>query len=457
MNTANPLQELAKIQPGRTARIASTDPRGKNRDYWRIAGNSAITIADIEGPGCINHMWLTSFCKRIVGPSIIPAALESVASPSIDPMPVLGVNCEVPDPEYYRKVLIKITWDNQENPSVLAPFGDFFGVCNCIPGNYESIPFNVSVNDRSMDVYGAPVSMNCYFAMPFNKHAKIEIINENDIPMVLFFMIDYELKPAPYSDDVAYFHAQWVRQKANDGWGQDLMINAAEIHSIGNTDGKGNFVMLETEGEGHFVGFNMAVISKSGNWWGEGNDMVFIDGEEEPSIVGTGGEDVFNLAWGFQHNQFHCIGNISGSTPDNLDGIPNQQVAYRFYIYDPIRFEKSLKFTLEHGHANHLSDDWSCTTYWYQKLNNRPISILPLADRLPLMVEQPRQPEVANKKPLTKAQEAAKEKFQARYDSYMAEKKPEIKNHIDATVQASKIQAEKASKVHAQYKAKREV
>ncbi len=447
----NIMQNLAKMQEARSCRISSADPRGKNRDYWRIAPGETITIADIEGPGCINHIWMTSFCRRITDPSTIPAKLESLASPSLDAMPVLGVNCEVPDPAYYRKVLIKITWDNQDVPSVLCPFGDFFGICNCLPGTYDSLPFKVSPGASGQNVYGAPAAMNCYFSMPFNKHAKIEIINENDLNMVLFFQIDFEYRKRPYPSDIGYFHAQWRRNKPCKGWGPELAVNAPEIHSISNLDGKNNFVFMETEGCGQFVGFNFSVFSTSGNWWGEGNDMIYIDGEEMPSIVGTGGEDVFNFAWGFPHSTWSCIGNISGSTPANVDDIPNQQNAYRFYIFDPIRFTKSIKVTMEHGHANHLADDWACTTYWYQNLNSRETVIQPVGERLPNMPKLPSLPESDNKPELSEEQKAAVEGFQKRYDIYMQEKKEELERMMEETRQAAVKAVETARKVRDSY------
>lgn len=444
------MQELIKPKAARTLRISSTDPRGKNRDYWRIPPGESIVLADIDGPGCITHLWMTSFCKEILGPSTIPAAMETVASPSIDAMPVLGVNWEAPDPDYYRKVLLKMTWENQKKPSVLVPLGDFFGICNSIPASYEAFPFNVSVNEDSKNVYGAPASMNCYFAMPFQENARIEIINENDLPMVLFFMIDFEVYRTKF-DEILYFHASWKRNNPCLGWNSQLAVNGPEIHSIANTDGKNNYVLLETRGRGHFVGFNLAVIHYAGNWWGEGNDMIFIDGEEEPSIVGTGGEDVFNLAWGFAHNQFLSNGNISGSTPANIDDLLDQQVAYRFYIMDPIRFDKSIKVTMEHGHANHHRDDWATTVYWYQDQPSQEITIQPLPERLPNKLMPSTMPKVKTKE-RTPAQQEAVDRFTERKEIYLKEKRAELQKAMEDTRKASGIQIEKARYLARKYK-----
>ena len=217
--------------------------------------------------------------------------------------------------------------------------------------------------------------------MPFNEHAKVEIINENDVPFGLYFQIDYELYQEKLGADTAYFHACWKRQLPCEGWGNDILTNSPEINSVSNLTGENNYVLLETEGEGHYVGCNLSVKHFQGSWWGEGDDMFFIDGEEFPSIIGTGTEDYFNHAWGMQqgnHSLYH------GSILHERDLPEAYQVAYRFHIEDPVHFQKSIKVTMEHGHANHLSDDWSTTAYWYQKLPTKPFGIQGVEERIPL-------------------------------------------------------------------------
>ena len=134
--------------------------------------------------------------------------------------------------------------------------------------------------------------------MPFNKKAKIEIINENELPFILYFNIDYEMYAEPLPEDTAYFHAAWHRENPCDGWGPDLQVNSPEVNNVTNFKGEHNYTVLDVEGTGHYVGCNLTVKHFQGSWWGEGNDMFFIDGEEYPSLNGTGTEDYFNPCMG---------------------------------------------------------------------------------------------------------------------------------------------------------------
>ena len=112
--------------------------------------------------------------------------------------------------------------------------------------------------------------------------------------------------------------------------------------------------------------------------------MIQIDGEEFPSISGTGIEDYFNHAWGMQKNAFPFYGTIIHKADTG-----GYQTCYRFHITDPIRFKKKIRVSMEHGHANHLSDDWSSTAYWYQQLPSKPVSIQPVEERIPFVPRLP--------------------------------------------------------------------
>ena len=151
-----------------------------------------------------------------------------------------------------------------------------------------------------------------------------------------------------------------------------------------NLDGEGNYVILETEGKGHYVGCNLAVRHFHDMWWGEGDDMIFIDDDTwPPSVHGTGSEDYFGNAWGMQRTAFPMNGSII-----NEKDVPGFQHSYRFHITDPVRFEKRIKVTMEHGHANHLADDWASTAYWYQTLPSPQFAIAQLKERLPMRPEE---------------------------------------------------------------------
>ena len=162
---------------------------------------------------------------------------------------------------------------------------------------------------------------------------------------------------------------------------------------VTNLDGKANYVILETEGEGNFIGCNHSVTHFQGvshretskwrkadehaqTWWGEGDDCIFIDDDVwPPSLHGTGSEDYFSQGWGMQKNAYSFAGSII-----HEDDVPNTQVSYRWHLPDPVRFSKKIKVTLESGHANHLRDDWATTAYWYQTLPGPKLS-LPSVDK----------------------------------------------------------------------------
>ena len=438
-------KDLTSVKKARSGRLASWDQRGKNQDYWEIPAGESITLGEVEGPGCITHIWMTSSCRRVKAPSILDPVLNASAAPVMEIAPPLGVIWDDYDPYYYRKVLIKMTWDDQENPSVYVPFGDFFCIGNCYPGNFSSLPFNVSLKPEEAGRYGAPCSVSCYFPMPFNKKAKIEIINENELPFILYFNIDYEMYKEPLDEETAYFHACWHRENPCKGWGPELQVNSPEVNNVTNYKGENNYVLLDVKGKGHYVGCNLTVKHFQGSWWGEGNDMFFIDGEEYPSLNGTGTEDYFNHAWGMQRNAYPFFGTIvhEGDT----DGF---QVSYRFHITDPVRFENSLKVTIEHGHANHLSDDWSSTAYWYQVLpTTMKMEMPPVEDRLPVV---PVLPERKLEKPeLTEEMKAAIESYEKRWEVYKPARDEQFRIKEAKARRESKLNTEFAKKLRDEY------
>lgn len=111
----------------------------------------------------------------------------------------------------------------------------------------------------------------------------------------------------PLDENTAYFHASWHRENPCQGWGPDLQTNCPEVNNVTNFKGENNYTVLDVEGTGHYVGCNLTVKHYQGSWWGEGNDMFFIDGEEYPSLNGTGTEDYFNHAWGMQKMHIHSL------------------------------------------------------------------------------------------------------------------------------------------------------
>jgi Protein of unknown function (DUF2961) len=237
----------------------------------------------------------------------------------------------------------------------------------------------VSAKPEESLIFGGSAALNCFAPMPFRTRAVVEVVNERDVPLTQYFHIDYELYRQPLTDEIGYFHARWSREDPCDGWAPDLQTNSPDVN-VANLDGRGNYVVLETEGTGHYIGCNLSVFHRQGTWWGEGDDMIFIDDDTwPPSLHGTGTEDYFLHAWGLQRGNAYLYG---GSILHEQD-MPGYSVAYRLHIPDPIHFAERIRVSIEHGHGNHLSDDWASTAYWYQRLPSPPASILPLAARLP--------------------------------------------------------------------------
>ncbi len=248
--------------------------------------------------------------------------------------------------------------------------------------NFVSAPLQMSPEDGK--------SLNSWWPMPFQKNAKIEITNECNTTLILYFYIDYdEYDHLP--ENLLHFHAQWHRELPTKGVNPDsLRDHNAWCFEGDNTTGDENYVILEAEGKGHYCGCNVNIhnlnLSDKWDWPGEGDDMIFIDGEIwPPNIHGTGTEDYVNMAWcPTQEYNAPYHGLILGGR-DNWKG---KITYYRYHIQDPINFEKSIKVTIEHGHNNHRSDDWSTTAYWYQTEPHMAFkAMLPVEKRVPVLEE----------------------------------------------------------------------
>lgn len=435
------LSDLTRMKRADTQRLSSWDRSGRNQDYWLIPPHSTVRLAEIEGPGCITHIWMTQFCRKLLGPGLIDPTAGQWIAPVFEIHNALGLNWEMADPFYYRKVLIKMYWDGQEQPSVVVPLGDFFCVGHSMPGNFAALPISVSCKPEERYRFGGSAAFNSYFQMPFNTGARIEVENQNDIPYGQYFYIDFERYREPLADDIAYFHAQWRRENPCEGWAPNLQTNSPEVN-IPNLDGRQNYVILETEGRGQYVGCNLSVAHFQGSWWGEGDEMIFVDDDYgwPPRLHGTGTEDYFNHAWGMQNNAFPMNGSVIHESV-----VPGYQVSYRFHLTDPVRFDRRIKVTIEHGHANHLSDDWASTAYWYQTLPSPRIDILPLERRLPTMPGD-RTPVAPPRNGLTPEQLAANTATEARDAEYRRLRDAEIERKLAITRERSAANVSPLSK-----------
>ena len=330
-------------------RISSYDRTGGNDDRYHIKPNEKMVIADILECGLINHIWMT-----------------------------LMVDNEKQDPFLLRKVVLRCYWDDEQNPSVLTPVGDFFGMGHARSENFVSVPLQMSPQDGK--------ALNSWWPMPFSKRAIVEIENNCEIDLIIYFYIDYETMDK-LPEGSLRFHAKWHRECPTKGKDINEFKNHHEWVSSGeNKTGKNNYLVLEAKGEGHYCGANLNIHntnkSEMWDWPGEGDDMIFIDGEDFPSIHGTGTEDYINTAWAPKveyHAPYHGV-ILPGD--DNWKGMITY---YRYHILDPITFQKEIKVTIEHGHNNHRSDDWSSTAYWYQNEPHQKFEeILYVNERLPL-------------------------------------------------------------------------
>jgi hypothetical protein len=341
------LADLARLRDATRRRESSWDRSGGNADYWLLQPGETRTLADLRGPGCVRHIWIT---------------LNSAEA------------------RYPRRSVLRMYWDGAATPCVEAPTGDFFGVGFGLTPEYWSAP--LAMSPRSGRAF------NCWFPMPFRESGRIDLSNDGEQPLVAYFYVDYEQYDSP-QDGLAYFHAQWRRENPTDGWGATGRPHSnaerEEFWKRANLDGAGNYVILEATGRGHYVGCNLNIDvfeRQQNDWYGEGDDMIWIDGEL--ALRGTGTEDYFNTAWSPTrafHTPYYGITVYSG-TPDWPWSGKNSM--YRFHIEDPVHFRESIRVTIEHGHANDLSNDYSSTAYWYQTEPHAPFPPLPpVAGRLP--------------------------------------------------------------------------
>jgi hypothetical protein len=301
-----------------------------------IKSQSTFTIAEIEGEGSIQHIWMT---------------------PTGD----------------WRFSILRIYWDDEDNPSVECPVGDFFGMGW---GKYSPLQsLAVAVNPGS--------AFNCYWPMPFHKKCRITMENISDDDMKLYYQVDYIITTVP--NDAAYFHAQFRR------------VNPVRL--------KDDYIILDSiKGKGQYVGTYLAWEPHNNGWWGEGEIKFFMDDDTKfPTICGTGTEDYFCGSYNFDTKQKNAEGIETSEftefctpysgVPQVIRGDGHYNVMqrfgmYRWHITDPIRFDKDLKVTIQDlgwktgGTYIHLQDDISSVAYWYQTEPHNPFPKLPSRSEL---------------------------------------------------------------------------
>ena len=322
-------------------RSSSREATGANADARTVTPGQTLTILDVDGPGMVSHIWFT---------------------------------LDAPEPYALKRIVLRMYWDGETTPSVETPIGDFFGLGNGVYFHWESMLLSAG-NDKAL---------NCYMPMPYARHARITVTNEGKQALrSLYWNIDYRVNAQPLPDDTLYFHAQYRQAQPNTGWTGNWYENGDPIVNYKrNLDGKDNYTWLEAKGRGQFVGVTFSVLQNQDGWWGEGNDMFQIDGDA-PSIVGTGGEDYFLGAWAYGGPQDFML---HGAPVVGKELAGERSSMYRFHFDSPIPFTKSIRASMEHGHANHRSDNFYSVAYWYQSEPHAAFPALPDVDqRIPTL------------------------------------------------------------------------
>jgi hypothetical protein len=328
------LFSMARLRDYRCRRSSSWDRTGGNNDSIVVEPAATATLLDVTGPGVITHIWFT-------------------------------INS--PDRMHLKNLVLRAWWEGESSPSVESPIGDFFGLTLGEYFTYQSELLSV-----------APIkALNAYFQMPFDTAARITITNEGKVRTDnLYFAIDYTTVPA-LPAGLGRFHAQY-RQAAPS--------RRSANTSGKNLSGEDNYVFLEATGRGHFVGVTHGVLQNADGWFGEGDDMFFIDGDTRPTINGTGTEDYYNGAWDFYGNAF---ANLRQGAPYIVDPerTGGRYCLYRWHTESFITFEKSIRVTIEHGHANDRADNFYTVAFWYQTEPHAEFPKLPPPEaRVPKLV-----------------------------------------------------------------------
>jgi hypothetical protein len=349
----NRLSDLYRLSDAKSRSISPENPTGEKgkggiategtgaraaRDLgkgWKlspsvdIAAGAKYTVAEITGSGAIQHIWMTPTGN-------------------------------------WRFIILRMYWDDEKDPSVEVPLGDFFGMGW---GKYARISsLAVCVNPGS--------AFNSYWPMPFRRKAKITVENLDDKPFTLFYQVDYTLASVP--TDAAYFHAQFRRVNP---------LPYKEIYTI--VDG--------IKGKGQYVGTYLAWGVHNNRWWGEGEIKFYMDGDTGfPTINGTGTEDYFNGSYDFENQETHKYeeftspysGLIQVIQPDGLYQSQQRFGLYRWHIPDPVRFTSDLRVTIQAlgwrsgGRYLPLMDDIASVAFWYQTEPHASFPTLPSKDAL---------------------------------------------------------------------------
>jgi len=290
---------IYKAKNWKTKQISSHDPSHGNADYETIEPGETIKLGEIKGSGVISRLWF---------------AINST------------------DENVLRYLLLRFSWDDEKTPSVYTPVGDFFGA-----GFAEYVHHYNAMHGMTSGGFFS------YWPMPFKEKAVLEIENRSRHPVThLYYNIEYH--ETALEEDTLFFHCRYNRE------------NPTKIDK--------NYTILKATGRGHYAGcvLNMQSYDKGSLLMLQGDEVITVDNEEHPSIIGTGTEDYFQGGWFWNKGTFHAP--YHGLTV--MDEVNSRYSAYRLHIPDPIPFKNTISVEIEHGHANMLQQDYSSVVYWYQ-------------------------------------------------------------------------------------------
>lgn len=283
----------------------------KGAPAMTLKAGKDVQLCDIEGPGTIRHIWMTT----------------------------------ARDPMNLRSLVIRAWWDGQEHPSIECPIGDFMGTAHG-----KVMPYCSAVHSL-----GQNAGMNIWLPMPFSKRARITLTNEGEKDVPVFYQIDYTVKDK-HPKKVGRLHVLFARENP--------------------TTEKQDFVLLpKRTGKGRFIGALIGIRNMHpGQWWGEGEIKIFMDGDTEfPTICGTGSEDYVCLSYGMQQTPF--LYNGCNLNENNFVSM------YRWHLPDPIYWKKECRITIQQiawkGGLAETSDDWSTATFWYEPVPSAALPTMP--------------------------------------------------------------------------------
>ncbi len=310
------LDRLATKCDYTAGRITSCDPKGSNQDFWVIAPGETRVLAEITGPGSIVHF------------------RDNITSD---------------EPHHLQLHVLRIYWDGEREPSVEVPIGDFFGIGFGFTEKTSSALMNIDRRRGSItDPAASGAARNCYIPMPFARSARMTLTNEGKQRSLHWFELNYR-SYAQLPPDQRYFHAQY-RQATPPA--------------------EGPYLILDATGDGHLIGCVLSIKNNDGGWWGEGDEIVFIDGRQ--TIQGTGSEDYFCQSYGLRPGCFPYSGVTVLEEPFTS--------AYRWHVPDPVPFRRSIRFLIEHGNGNppfRSGNFYYSVAYWYQTEPHAAFPVLP--------------------------------------------------------------------------------